>query len=154
MERSTSVVTKAACGSREAREFDGCPACCAAAVAATERTVSYVLRRAALRGPIELAGLDEPASAVRIRIVDARGLTIALGETVEHGDRAASWPDDDPLAMRPDDFETVLDRLDLGPLPGGGSEGSIAGRLYAFGRSIGRFEVEIAPPGKGLSPRR
>jgi hypothetical protein len=154
MERSTSVVTKAACGSRDAEEFDGCPACCASAVAATERTVSYVLRRAALRGPVELTGLDEPASAVRIRIVDGRGRTIALGETPERGGEAASSPDDDSLAMRPEDFETVLDRLDLGPLPGGGSEGSIAGRLYGFGRSIGRFEVEIAPPGRHLQPRR
>jgi hypothetical protein len=71
MERSTDVVTEAACRSREHGEFDGCPACRAAALNATERTVFYVLRRAALRGPIELAGLDEPASAVRIRIVDS-----------------------------------------------------------------------------------
>jgi hypothetical protein len=38
----------------------------------------------------------------------------------------------------------VIDKLELGPV-GGGMCGIIAGRLYGFERSIGRFEVEVSP---------
>ncbi len=47
--------------------------------------------------------------------------------------------------MRLEDFQTVLDRLELAPLGNHGLCGRIAGRLYGFERSIGRFEVDVAP---------
>jgi len=54
--------------------------------------------------------------------------------------------DEEPSSsMRLDDFQTVLDRLQLEPAGPHGVSGTIAGRLFGFERSIGRFEIGVAP---------
>jgi hypothetical protein len=61
----------------------------------------------------------------------------AEGDEFEEGDHATS--------MRLEDFQTVMDELQLAPLGQRGLCGRIGGRLYGFERSIGRFEIDVAP---------
>ena len=132
-----------ACRSREAGTFDGCPRCWAAALVATERAALYVVRRTALGRSRSLA----PAlhdSTLRLRILDDDGRVLAAAETA-NGESSHDATDGAPAD--PDDFQTAIDELDMGPSPGGGIRGRIAGRLHGYGRAIGRFEVDVAPSG-------
>jgi hypothetical protein len=47
--------------------------------------------------------------------------------------------------MRLDDFQTIIDILELAPAGQDSVCGSIAGNLFGFKQLVGRFEVEIAP---------
>ena len=157
------TVTQVRCRSYATLEFDGCPACTDAALDATEQAALYVIGRAAAGQPAGAADAIEMAYTMRVRILDNEGRSIAedhldaeqsiafVPDTRGSADDAPTDPDgtDDSGeaeagGMMLDDFQTVIDRLDLG-LMGSGMCGQIAGRLYGFERSIGRFEVEIAP---------
>ena len=54
---------------------------------------------------------------------------------------------DEPSSMRLEDFQTVIDKLELGPAGTASLRGVIVGRLYAYDNSIGLFEVTVAPKG-------
>lgn len=51
-------------------------------------------------------------------------------------------------SMRPDDFQAVIDVLELAPAKGaanGSASGRLAGSLFAYERLVGRFEIEVSP---------
>lgn len=155
------TVTQLQCRSYASLEFDGCPACTDAALDATQQAALYVLGRAALELPAR-GGSIEMATTMSIRILDEQGRTIAQDqidaeqtiravETDEQDEENDESDADDEASrrdhfsgMRLEDFQTVLDRLELSPM-GSGMCGRMGGQLYGFERSIGRFEVEVAP---------
>jgi len=153
------TVTQLQCRSYASLEFDGCPACTEAALDATQQAALYVLGRAALDQPAR-GGSIEMATTMSVRILDEQGRTIAQDQLdVEQTISAVEADDEDDdtdetadtaerldrfSGMRLEDFQTVLDQLELVPM-GVGMCGRIGGRLYGFERSIGRFEVDIAP---------
>ena len=153
------TVTQLQCRSYASLEFDGCPACTEAALDATQQAALYVLGRAALDQPAR-GGSIETATTMSVRILDEQGRTIAQDQLdVEQTISAVEADDEDDdtdettdtaerldrfSGMRLEDFQTVLDQLELVPM-GAGMCGRIGGRLYGFERSIGRFEVDIAP---------
>ena len=148
------TVTQLQCRSYASLEFDGCPTCADAALEAIEQAALYILGRAALDQPGRGGESIEMAYTMNVRVVDEQGRTVAQDQiaadqsigfvpAAEYDGLADDETDDGPR-MRLDDFQTVIDRLELGPL-GSGMCGGLAGHLYAFERSIGRFEVEIAP---------
>lgn len=158
-------VAQTRCRSYSSLEFDGCPACADAALEATEQAAMYILGRAAV-GLSDQGGPDIRMSyTLNVRLMDDDGVTIASDEvsaeqsigTVPEEDDLTSEPDEDEGAdledgehetsMRLEDFQTVMDRLELAPLGRRGLCGKIGGRLYGFERSIGRFEVDVAPAG-------
>ena len=154
------TVTQVRCRSYSSLEFDGCPSCVDAALEATEQAALYVLSRAALGQPAPMGDSIEMAYTMNVRILDEDGRTIgedqidaeqSIGfggpdDAGEPGEATDPDGDDDTEAggMRLEDFQTVLDQLDLSPL-GSGMCGRISGRLYGFERSIGRFDVQVAP---------
>ena len=152
------TVTQLQCRSYASLEFDGCPACTDAALDATQQAALYVLGRAALDQPARGGGSIEMAYTMSIRVLDEQGRTIAQDQVSAEQTIGLVEADDDEdedevadvrdyrhfASMRLEDFQTVLDRLELMPM-GSGMCGVIAGRLYGFERSIGRFEVEVAP---------
>jgi hypothetical protein len=105
------------------------------------------------------------AYVLDVRLIDDDGVTIAADE-IRAEQTIAAVPLDDDLdpvsdgsyaetdetdfeddqgSMRLDDFQTVMDRLELAPIGAHGLCGRIGGRLYGFERSIGRFEIEVSP---------
>jgi hypothetical protein len=152
------------CRSYPALTFDGCPACVDAALDAIGQAGLYVLGRTApdlagqTQGPLKMNYL------LRVQLFDESGEKIGSDEigaeqTIEAirlsdesagdaGDAADAADADDATvrsSMRLEDFQTVLDRVELSPSGPHGLCGSIAGHLYAFERSIGAFEIEVVP---------
>ncbi len=161
-----TVVTKVACRSYSALEFDGCPACVDAALDAVTQAGLYVLGRAApsIVEPAPNPGSLDIDYRFNVRICDEVGEPIGQDEleaaqtisaVVEDDtwDDATTLPPDDadeddlhPAgSMRLDDFQTMLDLVDLGPAGRGSVRGVIRGQLFGFERPIGQFEIEVLP---------
>lgn len=161
----SDVTTAMSCRSRSARTFDGCDACIDLALEATEQAVLYMLARAvpALEG--EITGPTRYACRLAVRLCDEAGdelgrdeveteQTVAAVETVEVGSPAGVPGDalevarsEEPApssTMRLDDFQTVLDRLELAPV-GASLDGIVEGQLFAFERLVGRFDIVVKP---------
>ena len=72
--------------------------------------------------------------------------TISAVVTDDEADEAGE-AGEEPSSMRLEDFQTVIDKLELAPAGTGSLSGMIVGRLYAYDHSIGLFEVTVAPKG-------
>ena len=154
------IVMTVPCRSYSALAFDGCPSCVDAALEAVEQAGMYLLGRTAPGLATQTAGPLEMAYRMRVRLFDDTDEELATDE-IEAEQAIEAVSDDDEWAevwaetaqddeessssMRLDDFQTVLDRLQLAPAGPHGVSGTIAGRLFGFERSIGRFEIGIAP---------
>lgn len=151
-------VMLATCRSYSAQSFDGCPACVDSALEAVAQASMYLLGRS---GP-GLAPHSEDAVEVAyimgVSLCDDDGREIGSDEievdqtisavmTDDEDDKADVVDDVDlePSSMRLEDFQTVIDKLELAPAGTGSLSGLIVGRVYAFERSIGLFEVKISP---------
>lgn len=151
-------VMLATCRSYSAQSFDGCPACVDSALEAVAQASMYLLGRS---GP-GLAPHSEDAVEVTyimgVSLCDDDGREIGSDEievdqtisavmTDDEDDKADVVDDVDrePSSMRLEDFQTVIDKLELAPAGTGSLSGLIVGRVYAFERSIGLFEVKISP---------
>lgn len=153
-------MTVVRCRSYPAQTFDGCSACISAALDAIGQAGIFVLGRAApgltsqAQGPLEMTYL------LRVKLFDDLGERIGSDEieaeqTIEavdlpdeadqavgeHGDGGEEAEGD--TSMRLEDFQTVLDRLELSQAGPHGLCGSIAGHLYAFQQLVGTFEIEV-----------
>jgi len=154
------IVMTVPCRSYSALAFDGCPSCVDAALDAVEQAGMYLLGRTAPGLATQTTGPLEMAYRMRVRLFDDTDEELATDE-IEAEQAIEAVSDDDEWAevwaetaqddeessssMRLDDFQTVLDRLQLAPAGPHGVSGTIAGRLFGFERSIGRFEIGIAP---------
>ena len=156
------------CRSYSAQEFDGCPACGDAALEAVAQAGLYVLGRTAAGFVGGAADTIEMAYRMRVRLYDESGAEMAADEleaeqtiravpdSAEESDvrlrrlepEAWSDPDDEELesTMRLDDFQTVLDRVELAPAGTCCLAGVIAGNLLGFERLIGSFEIRVSTP--------
>jgi hypothetical protein len=156
------IVMTVPCRSYSARAFDGCPACVGAALEAVGQAGLYVLGRTAPGLATQTAGPLERSYRIKLRLFDEAGAEYASDELEADQTIEAVQPPDDftdlaepgveeedsdeeSASMRLDDFQTVIDRLELAPAGAAGLCGVVAGRLYGFERSMGRFEMEIAP---------
>jgi hypothetical protein len=145
------------CRSYSAQEFDGCRACLDAALEAVAQAGMYVLGRAAPGLFSEAEGPMGMAYGMSVRLFDQAGAeiasdeieteqTIELVEYFDEPDADFCTGDEAPeTTMRLDDFQTVLDRLEVRPEGSRRLHGSIAGSLFGFERLIGRFEIELKP---------
>ena len=155
------------CRSYSARAFDGWPACVDAALEAVSQAAAYVLGRTdpGLAGPAP--GPLEMSNRIRITIHDEQGVQLGADEleveqaieSVLPADDFAVAPDatdpegehdleddgHDPAAMGLEDFQTVLDRVEVGSAGSRGLCGLIAGDLYGFERLIGTFQALVEP---------
>jgi len=153
-----SNVMLATCRSYSAESFDGCPACVDSALDAVVQASAYLLGRSGpgfapqCGRPVEIASI----LAVTLRDDDGGEIgsdevevdqTISEVQVAEADD--ASGPGDEfegqESSMRLEDFQTVIDKLELATDGVGNSSGVIVGRLYAYNLSIGPFEVMVAP---------
>jgi hypothetical protein len=158
-----TVVMTVACRSYSALAFDGCPACVDAALDAVTQAGMYVLGQAApsVTGrtpnpdPIEISyrltvhlcnqagrpiGQDEIEASQTLSAVPEEGSwTYEPADESEEGDRHPEG------SMLLDDFQTVLDLVQLAPTGFGGMGGAIRGQLYGFERPIGEFEIQVRP---------
>lgn len=154
-------VMLATCRSYSAQSFDGCPACVDSALEAVAQASMYLLGRS---GP-GLAPHSEDAVEVTyimgVSLCDDDGREIGSDEievdqtisavmTDDEDDKAdvvddVDGGDGERSSMRLEDFQTVIDKLELAPAGTGSLSGLIVGRVYAFERSIGLFEVKISP---------
>lgn len=155
-----------ACRSYSALKFDGCPACVDAALDAVVQAGMYTLGRTApsLAGPVE--GPLGMAYVLRVKLVGEMGEQIGADEvTAEQTISAVPLDDEwgeiadeavgedeaeeddagDHASMQLQDFQTVLDRLEVAPMGKQGLCGTISGRLFGFDRSIGLFRIEVTP---------
>jgi len=155
------------CRSYSAQAFDGCPACLDAALDAVAQAGLYLLARAAPslsgrpEGPVEMSYRlsiclydDKGGELATDEIVADQSVEGVLEATDQEG-RATATEAEDPAdlsdevepenTMRLDDFQTIIDILELAPADRDGVCGSIAGNLFGFKQLVGRFEVEIAP---------
>ena len=154
------IVMTVPCRSYSALAFDGCPSCVDAALEAVEQAGMYLLGRTApglatqTTGPLEMAyrmsvrlfdDSDEELATDEIEAEQAIEAVSAYDESAETWAETAQDDEESSSSMRLDDFQTVLDRLQLAPAGPHGVSGTIAGRLFGFERSIGRFEIGIAP---------
>ena len=154
------IVMTVPCRSYSALAFDGCPSCVDAALDAVEQAGMYLLGRTAPGLATQTTGPLEMAYRMRVRLFDDTDEELATDEieaeqaieAVSDEDESAEvWAEtaqddeESSSSMRLDDFQTVLDRLQLAPAGPRGVSGTIAGRLFGFERSIGRFEIGIAP---------
>lgn len=161
------IVMTVPCRSYSAQAFDGCPACLDAALDAVAQAGLYLLGRAtpSLSGRAE--GPVEMSYRLSVRLCDNEGCELAADEIVadqsveavleatdrevraadtEAEDQADPSDEDEPdTTMRLDDFQTIVDILELAPAGRDSVCGSIAGNLFGFKQLVGRFEVEIAP---------
>jgi hypothetical protein len=158
-----SVVMTVACRSYSALAFDGCPACVDAALDAVTQAGMYVLGQAApsVTGRTPNPEPIEVSYRLTVRLCDPAGRPMGQDEleashTLSAVPEEGSWtyesadePDDgnqsQPGSMRLEDFQTVLDLVQLTPAGFGGITGAIRGQLYGFERPIGEFEVEVRP---------
>ena len=160
------------CRSYSAQEFDGCPSCLDAALEAVTQAGLYVVGRSApsLVTPGETNDPIDMSYRLKLRLfaaadceiaddeIDARQVISDLSAADDRGDEIvdqdpgelADWDESDDEAassgassMRLDDFQTVLDVLQLAPAGSGGLAGAINGRLYGFERNICRFEMQV-----------
>jgi hypothetical protein len=153
------------CRSYAARAFDGCPGCVGAALEAIGQAGLYVLGRSVpdlmggSNGPLEMA------YRLNVRLLDEMGMEVASDrldaeqtiEAVEPPDDFTlsedeadldETDDDSPIertSMRLEDFQTVLERVELAPAGARSAAGVIAGRVFGFERQIGLFEIEVCP---------
>jgi hypothetical protein len=153
------IVMTVPCRSYSAQTFDGCPACLDAALDAVTQAGLYLLGRAApsLCGGSE--GRIGMSYRLNVRLYDDRGGEMAADEVfadqsiegvLELADREATgvgFADEiEPeTSMRLDDFQAIVDNLELAPAGQDGACGSIDGNLFGFSQLVGRFTVEIAP---------
>jgi hypothetical protein len=156
------------CRSYSALAFDGCPACVGAALEAVGQAGIYVLGRTAPDLVDQEGGPLDMTYRLKVRLYDDVGDELANDELSAEQTIEAVGPDELPLdedsdlgdpeddgtgwydhgtssSMRLDDFQTILDRLDLAAAGRHSLTGFIAGRLFGYERSIGAFEIEIAP---------
>jgi hypothetical protein len=162
--RRIGSVTQAACRSYSALTFDGCEACVDAALDATGQAAVYILGRAAPDMSNQFDGPVDMSYVLRIMLVDDMGKRLGSDEiTVDQTISAVAGDDSletDPqttgqesddeasgsaTSMQLEDFQTVVDRLELAPAGAHGLCGSIAGHLYGYDRPIGVFWVEVTP---------
>jgi hypothetical protein len=153
------------CRSYAARAFDGCPGCIDAALEAIGQAGLYVLGRSApdlmggASGPLEMA------YRLNVRLLDETGMELASDRLdAEQTIEAVQPPDDftlsedeaeldeaeddsaiDETSMRLEDFQTILERVDLAPAGARSVSGMIGGRLFGFERQVGLFEIEVCP---------
>jgi hypothetical protein len=159
-EPKIGIVTPVTCRSYSALTFDGCPSCVDAALAATGQAAAYVLGRTAPGLSSQSNGPVDVSYVLRVRLLSDLGELIGADElevaqTVEavavddfSGPSLDSWDDAveaEDTSMRLEDFQTIVDRLELAPAGRRGLCGSIGGALYAFERLVGRFDVEVSP---------
>lgn len=154
------------CRSNSAMTFDGCPACAGAALDAVAQAGIYLLGRTAPDLAHEASGPLDRTYSLRVRLCSRSGEEIASDEIevsqtisvvpLRHDLEASTdmigegEPTDelgDADAMKLEDFQTVLDRLELGPTDDGSIKGVIGGDLYGFDRFIGPFEIQVSPLG-------
>jgi hypothetical protein len=113
-----------------------------------------------------MGGLSEPLEIsyrLEVRLVDEMGLELGTDEL--DADQTVGWaePTDDfaepagttdgadaeDASDRPsmglEDFQTVLERIELEAAGAQGVRGAISGRLFGFDQPIGRFEVQVRP---------
>jgi hypothetical protein len=153
-----SNVMLASCRSYSAQSFDGCPACVDSALEAVTQASMYLLGRAGQDisptedGQVSMAytlGLslcDDDGHEMGSDVIDVDQTVSAVQSDDEVDDANEVHPDDDERSsMRLEDFQTAIDKLQLSPAGRGGLSGVIVGRLYAYDRSIGLFEVAVAP---------
>jgi hypothetical protein len=153
------IVMTVPCRSYSAQTFDGCPACLDAALEAVTQAGLYLLGRAApgLAGQTE--GPVEMSYRLQVRLFDDGGVELAADEvdadqsveavtepaTQDDADLSDEGGDELETTMRLDDFQTIVDIVDLAPAGPDGASGRIAGNLLGFGHPVGRFTIEIAP---------
>ena len=167
-----ALVMTVPCRSYSDQEFDNCQACLDAALDAVAQAAIYVVGHAApsLTSQNPVFNPIEMAYRLKVRLFDDADRQLAEDEfdtdqtvaavaaddewTTEAADTAANEDalDGRPLgSMRLDDFQTLLDRIELAPagMLGAagttGASGGIDGRLFGFERPICRFEVEVCP---------
>jgi hypothetical protein len=160
------TVTTTACRSYSALTFDGCPACVGAALDAIVQAGMFTLGRTAPGMTSQVEGPLEMEYSLRVRLTDELGGEIGADEIAAEQTVSAvgigGEQDGDPAdatdeaeeeeadaehgaSMQLEDFQTVLDRLELAPAGSRGLCGLIAGHLYGFDRLIGLFEIQVAP---------
>jgi hypothetical protein len=154
-------MTDTLCRSYMRQEFDGCPACLDAALDAVAQAGLYVLGQTAPQILGRFDGLIDVGYGLQIRLFAADGAALASDDLdVEQLIRAvAVEADDDRIpddgrrspedagitGMKLDDFQTVFDRLELGPGGPGPLQGTLAGLLLGYDRKIGRFDILVGP---------
>ena len=153
-----SNVMLATCRSYSAQSFDGCPACVDSALEAVTQASVYLLGRAG-SGLAPQGGHQVDISHIlAVSLCDDDGRDIgsdeievdqAISEVQVDEAANAFGPGDEfegqESSMRLEDFQTVIDKLELAADGAGTLSGVIVGRLYAYNLSIGRFEVAVAP---------
>ena len=154
------------CRSYSALSFDGCPGCVDAALEAVTQAGMYLVGRSAPNFVGSVDGSVEMTYTMRVRLYDENGVQMAtddyeaeqlikavgdgdvsdeeLFDVVAEADNGVEEYGDHWTSMRLDDFQTVLDRLELAPSGTRGLSGVIAGRLFGYERSIGGFEIGVA----------
>jgi len=154
-----SNVMLASCRSYSAQSFDGCPACVDSALEAVTQASMYLLGRAGQNlsstedEPVEMAytlGLslcDDDGHELGADVIEVDQTVSTVPADDEMDDTEVHPDDDERSSMRLEDFQTVIDKLQLSPAGFGGLSGVIVGRLYAYDHSIGLFEVAVAPQG-------
>jgi hypothetical protein len=153
-----SNVMLATCRSYSAQSFDGCPACVDSALDAVTQASAYLLGRSGPGFATQTVHQADMAHILGVSLCAEDGRKIGADEievyqtisavmTDDEDDKADVVDDGDHEAssMRLDDFQTVIDQLGLAPAGTGSLSGVIMGRLYAFERSIGLFEVKVSP---------
>lgn len=148
------IVMTVPCRSYLAQAFDGCPACLDAALDAVAQAGLYLLGRAAPSFSSRTTGRVEMSYRLNVRLYDDKGGELASDDMVadqtiegvlEVKDQEEGSADEPETTMRLDDFQTIVDVLDLAPAGRDSVCGSIAGNLFGFSQLVGRFQVEIAP---------
>lgn len=155
------------CRSYSAGAFDGCAACVDAALDAVAQAVVYVLGRAVPELLPSREGRIGFEYNLRVRVfgedereIGADDLTVEQSieavpsdtEPPEYSIQPAEVEDDGAAekpdaagTMRLEDFQTVVDRLELAPEGEHCIRGQVAGSLFGYERTIGRFEALIQP---------
>ena len=157
--------TTTACRSYSALTFDGCPVCAGAALDAVVQAGMFTLGRTAPGMADQAEGPLEMEYSLSVRLTDESGSELGADDIVAEQtfsaigiggeldgdgiDATDEYEDEDEtehgVSMRLDDFQTILDRLELAPAGPRGLSGLISGHLYGFDRLIGLFEIQVAP---------
>ena len=153
-----SNVMLATCRSYSAQTFDGCPACVDSALEAVTQASVYLLGRAGSGLAPQGGHQVETSHILAVSLCDDHGREIGSDEIevdqaisevpVAEADGAAGEGDEfegQKSSMRLEDFQTVIDKLELAADGAGTFSGAIVGRLYAYNLSIGLLEVMVAP---------
>jgi hypothetical protein len=113
-----------------------------------------------IEGPLEMAyalkvklldesgreiGADEIAAEQTVSAIGIGGELDGDGIDTTDEDEENGEPTEHGASMRLEDFQTVLDRLELAPAGSQGLCGLIAGHIYGFDHLIGLFEIQVAP---------